>query len=151
MTQSVPRILVLDDDPLVTRNLEVVLRMDDAFDPKAFNEPDEALVWVEKHAVDAMLVDFQMPRMTGLDFLGRAKEFQPAAARLMLTGYADKDSAIRAINDVGLYQYLEKPWDNQVLKLALRNAVERTRLLRELREQTRALNGVREDLWRLLV
>jgi len=151
MTDSIPKILVLDDDPLVTRNLEVVLRIDDAFDPQTFNEPKEALGWIELHQIDALLVDFQMPAMNGIDFLMRAKELQPAAARLMLTGYADKDSAIRAINDIGLYHYLEKPWDNTALKLALRNAVERTRLVRRLREQTQALNGVRDDLWRLLV
>ena len=52
----------------------------------------------------------------------RAKEQQPEAARVLLTGHADKQSAIQAINDVGLYQYLEKPWDNQQLLLVIQSA-----------------------------
>ncbi len=47
--------------------------------------------------------------------LKEIKLLQPAAIRLLLTGYADKENAIKAINEVGLYHYLEKPWDNDAL------------------------------------
>jgi response regulator RpfG family c-di-GMP phosphodiesterase len=61
------------------------------------------------------------------------------ASRILLTGYADKRNAIRSINEVGLYQYLEKPWDNDRLLLVLRNAAERSVLLRELDERMQVL------------
>ena len=152
MSTDTPAIvLLLDDDPLVTRNLEIALRLGNAFAPRPFNDPAEALSFLEVESVDAMVVDYQMPQMTGLDFLAQAKLLRPTASRLLLTGYADKTSAIRAINEIGLYQYFEKPWDNAALKLTLRNAVERTRLLRALKDHQTKIDDVRDRLWKLLV
>ena len=74
---------------------------------------------------------------------GRSK---PEATRLLLTGYADKESAIRAINEAGLYYYLEKPWDNEHLKLVLRNGVERSLLFTELSSRLRALEDAHAEL-----
>ncbi|MGH9661191.1 MAG: HD domain-containing phosphohydrolase, partial [Bryobacteraceae bacterium] len=51
----------------------------------------------------------------------------------LLTGHADKQSAIQAINDVSLFQYLEKPWDNAQLLLVINAAMDRARLYRDLR------------------
>ena len=55
------------------------------------------------------------------------KELQPEASRVLLTGHADKQSAIQAINQVALFQYLEKPWDNAQLLLVIQSGVERAR------------------------
>ena len=60
-----------------------------------------------------VIADYLMPGMDGVAFLSRFKEVRPMALRILLTGYADKESAIRAINSVGLYQYIEKPWDER--------------------------------------
>ena len=78
--------------------------------------------------------------------LARAKELQPEAARVLLTGHADKQSAIHAINDVGLYQYLEKPWDNAQLLLVINSAIERTKLLRSLRAMIAELDEAHSSL-----
>ena len=59
----------------------------------------------------------------GVEFLLKVKELQPEAIRILLTAYADKENAIRAINEVGLYQYVEKPWDNDALLLLIRNGL----------------------------
>src|SRR5581483_6232835 len=61
--------------------------------------------------VALFLVDHRMPQMTGVEFLGRARETQPAAKRVLLTAYADTEAAIRAINEIKLHHYLLKPWD----------------------------------------
>ena len=87
-----------------------------------------------------------MPKMNGLQLLAKAKQFQPESARVLLTGHADKQSAIQAINEVGLYQYLEKPWDNQQLLLVIQSAIERTTLLRNLREKIVALDAAHSNL-----
>jgi DNA-binding NtrC family response regulator len=76
-----------------------------------------------------------MPEMDGITFLGRFKELQPQAPRILLTGYADKENAIKAINEVGLFQYIEKPWDNDNLLIVLRNALEKRFLFRSLQEK----------------
>jgi thioredoxin reductase (NADPH) len=61
--------------------------------------------------VALFLVDQRMPRTTGVEFLEEAKELYPEAKKVLLTAYADTDAAIKAINDVGLDFYLQKPWD----------------------------------------
>jgi DNA-binding NtrC family response regulator len=90
--------------------------------------------------------DYLMPKMTGLQLLARPKELQPEAARVLLTEHADKQSAIQAINDVGLFQYLEKPWDNAQLLLVINAAIERTNLLRTLRSKIAELDEAHSNL-----
>ena len=73
-----------------------------------------------------------MPEMNGIELLKEVKKLQPETVRLLLTGYADKENAIKAINEVGLYHYLEKPWDNDALLNIVRNALEEKGLKRAL-------------------
>jgi DNA-binding NtrC family response regulator len=87
-----------------------------------------------------------MPKMNGIQLLSRMKELQPETSRVLLTGHADKQSAIQAINQVALFQYLEKPWDNSQLLLVVNSAVERTRLFRDLREKVDELDSAHSSL-----
>jgi response regulator RpfG family c-di-GMP phosphodiesterase len=87
-----------------------------------------------------------MPEMDGITFLGHFKEIQPQTIRVLLTGYADKENAIRAINQVGLYQYIEKPWDNAALLIVVKNGLEKRQLLRTLEEKISELAKVNTDL-----
>ena len=144
------RVLLLDDEKIVTDNLTLLIQTESTLEPVAFNSPDEALKYLAKEPVDAILSDFIMPGMNGLEVLAQAREIRPTASRLLLTGYADKESAIRAINDVGLFQYLEKPWDNSNLLNVLQNATERSQLLQLLREKTASLEELRDRIWRSL-
>ena len=74
----------------------------------------------KKRPVDMVISDFLMPDMNGLEFLSEVKNLCPDTVRILLTGYADRDNAIRAINEIGLFQYLEKPWDNDHLILIIK-------------------------------
>ena len=87
-----------------------------------------------------------MPKMNGIQLLGRVKEAQPEARRVLLTGHADKQSAIQAINQVALFQYLEKPWDNAQLLLVIQSGAERANLFRELREKVGELDNAHSSL-----
>lgn len=134
-------ILVLDDDPTVTRAIETLINLETDWTPHVFNQGEEAIASMNDSWIySAIVSDFMMPDMDGIKFLTRARELQPAATRVMLTGYADKGNAIRSINEVGLYQYIEKPWDNDALLLVMRNAVERFGLLTDLDDKMRALS-----------
>ena len=145
------RVLIVDDDPLVTSMLGYLLKLESHFEHVEFNDPLAALEHLKSNTVDVIVSDFVMPPMDGLTFLGCARELQPEPARILLTGYADKESAIRSINTIGLYQYVEKPWDNQRLLLVFRNAAERTRLLRLLGDRNQSLDEMRERIWRALL
>ena len=110
------------------------------------SSPQEAVKLLRTQTVDVTVSDYLMPGMTGIQLLAQAKELQPEATRVLLTGHADKASAIQAINEVGLFQYLEKPWDNTQLLLVIQHAAERARLLRGLRTKISELDMAHSTL-----
>ncbi len=145
------RIVLVDDEEMVTQNLEMLLSMETGYESVSFNQPASALEYLKNNKADVVLSDFIMPEMNGLDLLAHVKKVQPTCSRLLLTGYADKESAIRAINEVGLFQYLEKPWENEFVMITLRNAVERSRLLNQLQDKTQSLDTFREEVLKMLI
>ena len=84
-----------------------------------------------------------------LDYLEQAKVNFPAAKRVLLTAYSDTDAAIKAINDVGLYQYIEKPWENEDLKIVLRNGLEKRILMKRLEDKIAEVNKAHGELMNL--
>jgi thioredoxin reductase (NADPH) len=113
-----PVILAVDDDPQVLRAVERDLRRRYAREYRVLraDSGESALDTLGKLKLRAdpvalFLVDQRMPRMTGVEFLEEAIERFPDAKRALLTAYSDTEAAIRAINEVGLDYYLQKPWD----------------------------------------
>src|SRR5689334_14549580 len=113
-----PVLLTVDDDPDVLRSVERDRRRKYGarYRILAADSGDAALDLLKRleqrnEPVALFLVDHRMPHMTGIEFLGHAREAQPAAKRVLLTAYADTEAAIRAINDIKLHHYLLKPWD----------------------------------------
>jgi DNA-binding NtrC family response regulator len=141
-----PVIVIVDDEDMVITSLRAFLSLETEYAVEGFTDPLEAAKHLETHPVDVVVSDYLMPKMNGIQLLGKAKELQPEAARVLLTGHADKQSAIQAINEVGLYQYLEKPWDNQQLLLVIQSAIERTHLFRSLREKIAQLDSAHSNL-----
>jgi len=134
-------ILLVDDEQMVVTSIQAFLELDGHFDVFGFTDPPEALRFAQSQRVDVAICDYRMPVLNGLQLLRQIKEAQPEAARILLTSHADARSAIDAINQVGLFQYLEKPWDNEQLLLVIQSGVERSRLLRQLREQVGELDS----------
>ena len=126
-------VLIVDDDEMITTSLKTLLQLDTDYTVLTFTSPREALECASARPVDVIVADFLMPGMDGLALLKAVRDRQPETTRILLTGYADKDNAIRAINETGLYYYLEKPWDNEHLSVIIRNGVERSSLFRKLR------------------
>ncbi len=141
-----PAVLIVDDEEIVLISIRTLLALDDEYEVATASSPEAALKLLESQTVDVTISDYMMPGMNGIQLLGRAKEIQPETTRVLLTGHADKGSAIKAINEVGLFQYLEKPWDNAQLLLVVRHAVERARLLRELRTKIGELDMAHSTL-----
>ena len=107
---------------------------------------NEAIQMVAACRTDVILMDLVMPEMDGISFLAEVKKKFPLVPRVLLTGYADKENAIKAINNVGLYQYIEKPWNNDDLRLIIRNGLEKTILLKQLEEKVREVEKVHKEL-----
>ena len=145
-TNTEPTVVLVDDEEMVLTSLNAYLTLETDYNVESFTDVDEALVFVKEKPVDVIISDYLMPRMNGIQFLGQAKELQPETSRILLTGHADKQSAIEAINEVGLFQYIEKPWDNAALMLVIRNGSERTNLLRSLRAKIQQLDEAHSSL-----
>jgi DNA-binding NtrC family response regulator len=142
-----PIVLVLDDEPMVATALQSFLQLETSYDVLCFTDPQDAAQAISGQRVDVVISDFMMPGMDGVTFLKYARERQPLATRILLTGYADKENAIRAINEAGLYYYLEKPWDNEHLKLVIKNGIERSALFNELDSRVSALESAHAELY----
>jgi DNA-binding NtrC family response regulator len=141
-----PSVVIVDDEDMVITSLRAYLRLETDYQVQGITDPEEAVRYLEQNAVDVVVSDYLMPKMNGIQLLGRAKSLQPEATRILLTGHADKQSAIQAINDVGLYQYLEKPWENAQLLLVIQSGIERTQLLRNLRDKISELDIAHSSL-----
>ena len=134
-TEKQPTILICDDDQLIISSLRGLFLLETEYELLEFTDPVEAAEEAKRRPIDMVISDFLMPEMNGVELLKRVREAQPETIRILLTGFADKENAIRAINEVGLYHYLEKPWDNENLLLLVRNALNEKSLRRRLSEK----------------
>lgn len=141
-----PVVLLVDDEEMIITSIKAFLQLDTDFDIQGFTDPEAAARFAVETPVDVVVSDYLMPKMNGIELLGRIKEIQPETSRVLLTGHADKQSAIQAINKVALFQYLEKPWDNAQLLLVVKSGAERTRLFRDLREKVGELDSAHSSL-----
>ena len=128
----VPLLVIVDDEDMVLASLRSFLALETEYEVLTFSSPLKALESIRESQIDLVISDYLMPEMTGIEFLLEVKKLQPYATRILLTGYADKENAIKAINEVNLYQYIEKPWSNDDLKLIIQNGLERRFLMADL-------------------
>ncbi len=142
-------ILIVDDDELVLSSLRGVFSLQTDYQVHEASDPKKALELVGRTPLDVVISDFLMPKMNGIDFLKEVSRLQPDAVRLLFTGYADKENAIKAINDVGLYQYIEKPWENDDLRLIIRNGLEKRLLLKRLEDKITEVNNAHDELMKV--
>lgn len=144
MKKNTRKIVIVDDESIVTDTLETLLGLEFQQEICAFNSPSEALSFIQHNGCDVVISDFLMPKMNGIEFLTQIKKISSNACLILLTGYADKENAIKAINEVGIYRYMEKPWNNDDLILAIKNGLERTELINKLTLE-QEMNKLRDD------
>jgi response regulator RpfG family c-di-GMP phosphodiesterase len=133
-----PRILIVDDEALVLEGLRRQLRT--RYDVTVATEPWEAMDLVASKGPYAVVVsDLRMPGMDGVTLLSSIRKLSPDTVRVLLTGYADVEAAIAAVNEGNIFRFLSKPCPTAILLRALEAAVEQHRLItaeRVLLEQT---------------
>lgn len=144
-------VVIVDDEEMVLTSLSAFLSLETDYNVKTFVSAREAVTYIESNEVDVVISDFLMPEMNGVEFLSEVKKHRPAVPRIILTGFADKENAIKLINEVGLFQYIEKPWDNNDLLLITRNALEKHRLLTELLEKVKELEGIQQAVLKAFI
>jgi response regulator RpfG family c-di-GMP phosphodiesterase len=115
------KILFVDDEELVLKALRRTLR-NEGFQIFITSDPHDAARLVGAEHIDIVVSDYLMPGMTGVDVLALMRTLHPRTFRVMLTGQADREAAIRAINEGSIHRFLEKPWDEAMLKNVLHEA-----------------------------
>ena len=143
-----PVILLVDDEEMIINSIKSFLAVETDYSVLTYTSPVKEIEDLETKIknLDLVISDYLMPEMDGISFLAEVKKKFPLVPRILLTGYADKENAIKAINNVGLYQYIEKPWDNDDLRLIIRNGLEKTILLKQLEEKVREVEKVHKEL-----
>ncbi|AZR74195.1 hypothetical protein BBF96_12780 [Anoxybacter fermentans] len=149
MSKKTRTILVVDDEVMITESISIYLELTTDLRVLTANDPEVGLKYVKEEEIDLVISDFLMPSMTGLEFLRRVKEINQDAVLILLTGCADKESAIKAINEVGLYYYIEKPWNNEELVKIIYNGLEKKILIDELKEKVEELKKSKDEITRL--
>jgi len=140
------KILYVDDDKLLTSTFTTLMKVEGFKDVVVYNDPVKAVEYLKKNSPDLIISDFLMPEMNGLEFLREAKKLYPETSMILLTAYADKENAIKTINEIGVYKYIEKPWDNDDLIMNIKNGIERSHLLADLREKIVQLEDAKAQL-----
>lgn len=151
MTRHKCTLLVVDDEPSILDTLRILLRPE--FDILTADGADGAQRHFDASEIDIILTDQKMPRVTGVQLLQWVKQNHPKTIRLMMTGFAELEETINAINQGQVFRFLLKPWDTDALLDTLRTAartfiLERSheQLLEELRQLNEKLREMNVDL-----
>lgn len=134
-------ILIVDDEPNVISALQRTL-FDEQYDISTATSGEEALNLLATCKVKLVISDERMPGMDGAELLSIIKVRYPETVRIMLTGYASIDAAMKAVNSGEVYRFFVKPWNDLELTMAIKSAIEKfdleaenRRLLTTIRNQ----------------
>lgn len=116
-----PRVLLVDDEERILRTLDMLLRMQ--YQVFTTTDGHEALRILQRERIHLLISDQRMPLMTGTEVLRQARELSPNTTRILLTGYADMDAAMAAVNDGEIFRYIHKPWGPKELRDTVADAV----------------------------
>ena len=149
---SQKKVLFVDDETNILSSLSRLLRKED-YKLLTASGGREALVLLEKEFVHVVVSDQKMPDMRGTEFLQKVKELYPETIRVVLSGNADVNVVLESINKDEVYRYLPKPWNDEELKLAIRQCLmyydlvqENRNLLHQVQTQNEELRKLNEDL-----
>lgn len=136
-------LLFVDDEPNILKALKRLFRGSE-YVVHLVDGGAEALQVLAQTPIDLVVSDMRMPQMDGAEFLTRVAQQWPDTVRILLTGYADLESTVAAVNKGKIYCYCSKPWEDNELKMLVNNALEQKRL-REERQQLFAIINQRNQ------
>ncbi|HEX5136405.1 MAG TPA: response regulator [Planctomycetota bacterium] len=138
---SAESVLFVDDDPSILSALRRVM-LDEPFEVRTCENPVHALDEVKAQPPTVVVADFYMPPMNGPAFLHEVRRLAPHAVRMILTGKPDLAAVLAAVQEGAVYRFLLKPWDDDDLRMSVRQAfdhfhlvAERDRLFAELQHR----------------
>ncbi|MGH8435472.1 MAG: response regulator [Pseudomonas sp.] len=149
------KIQLVDDEPHILAALQRALRPHH-WDVQVFTNAQDALDALCEHDYAVIISDYRMPQFDGITYLQFARQRQPNALRMLLSGHGDRQSMMQAINQAEIYRFISKPWEDYEIEAALRAAIdlyllrdENQRLLLQVRQQQSDLDRQQQELQRL--
>lgn len=139
-------LLIIDDEVDITKAL--VRQFRKKYNVFSTTDAADGLQIMERENIQVVLSDQRMPGMTGVDFFKRIKDKYPDALKLILTGYADIEAVIGAINEGQVFRYVKKPWNPDELEAIIREAFEKYELItnnRRLMHSLQEMNATLEE------
>jgi len=150
MEENKPQtILIVDDEEIITYSLSMHLSLSTNLNVITSNDPVNALKEIQNKDIDLVISDYLMPGMNGIEFLTQVKKINNDITLILLTGYADKENVIKAVNQVGVYYYIEKPWDNDSLIKVINNGLEKASLIKQLKNKIAEIESSKDEINRL--
>ena len=150
-------ILCVDDEQNILNALKRLLRKED-YRLLTANSGRAGLDILAENEVHVVVSDQRMPEMNGTEFFKQVRQAYPDILRIILTGYTDVDTITEAINEGHIYKFFLKPWNDQNLKLEIRQALEQYDLIKankrlsgRLSEQNEELKAINEHLEALVL
>lgn len=141
-------ILLVDDEENILNALNRTLRKE-GYRILTATSGRTGVSIVEKERIALVLSDHRMPEMDGVEFLSEVKKRSPDTVRMMLTGYADMQAVLAAINRGEVYRFTTKPWNDEELRLILRDGIRQYEMIQQLwdlQELTQRQNLMLKDL-----
>ena len=135
-------ILIIDDEKSIRKTLLEILSFE-GYKIEEAAEGEEGLKKFHTTTYDLVLCDIKMPKMDGLEFLGKATSFNPDVPIIMISGHGTIETAVEAVKN-GAYDFISKPPDLNRLLITIRNALDRTKLVKEAKVLKRKISKVQE-------
>lgn len=152
MNESENNILLVDDEDNILNALKRLLRKE-GYRLFSATSGIDGLAILKSNDIHLVICDQRMPDMSGIDFLAKVKDEYPQIIRVLLTGYTDIDSITESVNKGQIYKFFLKPWNDQNLKLEIRQCIEQymlaqtnRKLQEKIMEQNRELRRINENL-----
>ncbi len=124
MQQEKSEVLLVDDEEQVIRALRRAL-MDENYEICSAANGEEAWALFCQRPFKVVVCDERMPGMSGAELLTRVSNRFPETVRIMLTGQATLDAAMKAVNEGEIYRFFAKPWNDMEVRLSIRSAIEK--------------------------
>ncbi len=137
-------VLYIDDEHNNLNSFKASLRRD--FKVYTALDAEEGLEKAEKNEVHVVIADQRMPGMTGVEFFEKLVKIKPEPIRILLTGYSDIASVIDAINKGEVYRFIDKPWNLEQIKNAIKNAADIYFTRKELKEKNERLKKMHSEM-----
>ncbi len=143
------QVMLVDDEDYILNALKRTINMYTDWELETYQDPQEALRRARTTVFDAVVTDYMMPEVNGLELLQELREIQPDTIRILLTGVIDIETVMAAINKAGAFRFIPKPWDDDQLLDSIREGLKfrdillENRILAEtVREQRKTLRSL---------